>query len=112
MLMSFSLGANQGQGAPAKMESKGLAKELVDPTSSDLSFTKQFQAYSSIVVPSRSNFSGILPHPVDHPISELGVASFMHTTVDRIEQKLIAVIAARIERGRQYWLFFIPCFAN
>ncbi|KAH8679546.1 hypothetical protein BGZ60DRAFT_554003 [Tricladium varicosporioides] len=83
ILMSFSLGANQGQGAPAKMESKGLAKEL---------------AYSSIVVPSGSNFSGILPRPVDHPISELGIASFMHTTVERIEQKLIAVIAARIER--------------
>lgn len=29
LLMSFALGANQGQGAPAKMESVGLAKELV-----------------------------------------------------------------------------------
>jgi len=27
--MSFALGASQGQGAPAKIESEGLAKELV-----------------------------------------------------------------------------------
>jgi hypothetical protein len=29
LLFSFSLGANQGQGSPAEMESEGLAKELV-----------------------------------------------------------------------------------
>ncbi|PVH75254.1 hypothetical protein DL98DRAFT_602280, partial [Cadophora sp. DSE1049] len=83
LLMSFALGANQGQGSPAKMESTGLAKEL---------------AYSSIVVPSGSTFSGHLALPVNHPPSETSIASFMHPTVDRIDQKLIAVIAARIER--------------
>jgi hypothetical protein len=53
------------------------------------------------VVPSGSNFSGSLPLPIDHPPSEASVTTFMHPTVARVEQKLIAVIAARIEQGEQ-----------
>ncbi|KAM3082308.1 hypothetical protein ACMFMG_004752 [Clarireedia jacksonii] len=83
LLMSFALGANQGQGAPARMESKGLAKEL---------------SYSAIVVPSGKEFSGSLPLPADHPPLEASITTFMHQTEPRVDQKLIAVIAGRIEQ--------------
>ncbi|KAH7403781.1 hypothetical protein BKA64DRAFT_777464 [Cadophora sp. MPI-SDFR-AT-0126] len=85
LLMSFAIGANQGQGSPAKMESKGLAKEL---------------ALASVVVPSGGKFSGNLPLPPDQALGEMTVTSFMHKTEHRIEQKLVAVVAAKIERGK------------
>jgi hypothetical protein len=94
------------------MESPGLAKELVSSprVTSGGSKTKRFQAYSSIIVPSGSNFSGSLALPLDHPPSEVSVTTFMHPTLARIDQELIAVIAARIERGKDTDPFVFQSF--
>ena len=84
------------------MESEGLAKELASLTwiPSRLIITKLFQSYSAIVVLSGNEFSGNLPLPADHPPLEASITTFMHQTVPRIDQKLIAVIAGRIEQGK------------
>ncbi|KAM5365409.1 hypothetical protein ACJZ2D_011007 [Fusarium nematophilum] len=83
LAFDFFLGANQGQGVPAKPLTKGLAEHLV---------------YGKTTVARGETFEGRLPEddPEDLNFDESVIADFMHPHEDFGPRKLVGVVAAGV----------------